>query len=189
VGPRTFVNNASFGAYASVVGCEAYRDDKTRTTLKILPDLLHGQTGPRLVARVGDVRLEAPHAVLVSDNPYATGDVAGMGRRTRLDSGMLGVVAVRVDDARHAVALLRHAKDRGLTILESPEVVVSADTGQVPAGIDGESVLLPSPVHLRVRPKALRVRVPRNRPGVPPPKPVWSWVRLRRLAGFTRRSR
>jgi diacylglycerol kinase family enzyme len=189
VGQRTFVNNASFGAYASVVGSEAYRDDKTRTTLEILPDLLSRQAEPRLVAQVGDVRLEAPHAVLVSDNPYVTGDLAGMGRRTRLDSGMLGVVAVRVDDASHAVGLLRHTKDRGLTVLESPEVVVTADTGQVPAGIDGESVLLPSPVHLRVRPKALRVRVPRNRPGVPPPKPVWSSVRLRQLAGIKRRSR
>ena len=30
IGGRTFVNNASFGAYAAVVQSPAYRDDKTR---------------------------------------------------------------------------------------------------------------------------------------------------------------
>ena len=35
IGGRTFVNNASFGAYAAVVQSPAYRDDKTRTTLDI----------------------------------------------------------------------------------------------------------------------------------------------------------
>ena len=38
----TFVNNASFGAYAEIVQSPAYRDDKTRTTLQMLPDLLTG---------------------------------------------------------------------------------------------------------------------------------------------------
>ena len=46
IGGRTFVNNASFGAYAAVVQSPAYRDDKTRTTLEILPDLLQGQRVP-----------------------------------------------------------------------------------------------------------------------------------------------
>ena len=186
---RTFVNNASFGAYASVVQSPAYRDDKTRTTLGILPELLSGHTGPRLVARAGDVTVEMPNAVLVSDNPYGMGDLAGMGRRARLDGGVLGIVAVRVDDARHAVALLRHTRARGLTVLQASEVVVTADTPQVPVGIDGESVMLSTPVHLRVQPKALRVRVPRDRPGVRPPKPTWSWVRLWQLARISRRRR
>ena len=35
VGDRTFVNNASFGAYAAVVQSPAYRDDKTATTLDL----------------------------------------------------------------------------------------------------------------------------------------------------------
>ena len=37
VGGRTFVNNASFGAYAAVVQSPAYRDDKARTTLRDPP--------------------------------------------------------------------------------------------------------------------------------------------------------
>jgi diacylglycerol kinase family enzyme len=46
IGGRTFVNNASFGAYAEVVRSLVYRDDKRGTTLAILPDLLSGHQGP-----------------------------------------------------------------------------------------------------------------------------------------------
>ena len=42
--------------------------------------------------------------------------------------------------------------------------------------------MLPTPVTCTIQPGALRVRVPRDRPGVPPPRPALSWVRLRRLA-------
>jgi hypothetical protein len=48
-----------------------------------------------------------PQALLVSNGPYEMTDVAGLGRRTRLDAGSLGVVAVRVDSARQAIGLLR----------------------------------------------------------------------------------
>jgi diacylglycerol kinase family enzyme len=184
IGGRTFVNNASFGAYAAVVQSPAYRDDKTRTTVEVLPDLLQGQSGSRLVAQAGGVTARGPQAVLVSNNPYQLSDLVGLGRRARLDTGRLGVVAVRVDSARQAVGLLRHAHEHGLTVLETPEVVITADTAQIPVGIDGEAVLLPTPVRCTIRPRALRVRVPRQRPGVPVPRPALNWVGLRRLASF-----
>ena len=38
IAERTFVNNASFGAYAEVVRSPAYRDDKRGTTLQMLPE-------------------------------------------------------------------------------------------------------------------------------------------------------
>jgi hypothetical protein len=85
IGGRPFVNNASFGAYAAVVQSPAYRDDKRGTTLDLLPELLAGQRGPRLVARAGEVTVEGPQAVLVSNNVYGMGDIAGLGRRARLD--------------------------------------------------------------------------------------------------------
>ena len=55
IGERPFVNNASFGAYALVVQSPAYRDDKAGTILELLPELLIGHRGPRLVARAGKV--------------------------------------------------------------------------------------------------------------------------------------
>jgi len=64
--------------------------------------------------------------------------------------------------------------------------VISSDAPEIPVGIDGESVMVPTPVRCSVRPRALRVRVPRVRPGVPPRRPTWSWAELLRLASFSR---
>jgi diacylglycerol kinase family enzyme len=184
IGDRTFVNNASFGAYAEVVRSPAYRDDKRGTTLQMLPDLLNGHQGARLSAQAGDTRIDGLQALLVSNDPYEMGDVAGLGRRARLDTGTLGVVAVRVNSAWQAAGLARRGHGTGLTVLTADEVIVDADTPQIPAGIDGETVMVPAPVRCTIRPQALRVVVPRERPGVPSPKAALEWPRLRRLASF-----
>ena len=110
---RPFVNNASFGAYAAVVQSPAYRDDKRRTTTEMLPDLLVGQSGPRLVARAENVTVEGPQAVLVSNNVYGMGDIAGLGRRARLDRGTLGMFAITVQSAAQAAGLLRGSRSQG----------------------------------------------------------------------------
>lgn len=182
IGGRPFVNNASFGAYAAVVQSPAYRDDKARTTLDQLPGLLAGHDGPRLVARAENVTLEGPQAVLVSNNVYGTDDIAGLGRRARLDRGTLGMLAVTVSSAAQAAGLLRGRHSRGLTRLAGREVVIDADASQIPVGVDGEALVLDTPVRCTVQPGALRVRVPRDRPGVPDPKPVMDWKRLGRMA-------
>jgi diacylglycerol kinase family enzyme len=189
IGDRTFVNNASFGAYAEVVRSPAYRDDKRGTTMRLLPDLLKGQHGAKLTAQVAGGRIECPQALLVSNDPYGMNDFAGLGRRARLDTGELGVVAVRVDSARQAVELVRRGHGTGLTVLTAREVIVEADTPYIPVGIDGETVLMPTPVRCATRPKALRVVVPRQRPGVPARHPQLDWPRLRRLAAPHRAGR
>jgi diacylglycerol kinase family enzyme len=182
IGDRPFVNNASFGAYAAVVQSPAYRNDKRGTTLDLLPGLLAGHQGPRLVARAGSVTVEGPQAVLVSNNVYGMGDIAGLGRRARMDRGILGVFAVTVTSAVQAAGLVRGTQARGLTRLAGREVVVDADASQIPVGVDGEALLLDTPVRCVVQPAALRVRVPRDRPGVPDPKPIMDWKRLRQIA-------
>jgi diacylglycerol kinase family enzyme len=182
IGDRPFVNNASFGAYAAVVQSPAYRNDKRGTTLDLLPGLLAGHQGPRLVARAGSVTVAGPQAVLVSNNVYGMGDIAGLGRRARMDRGTLGVFAVTVTSAVQAAGLVRGTQSRGLTRLAGREVVVDADASQIPVGVDGEALLLDTPVRCTVQPAALRVRVPRDRPGVPDPKPIMDWKRLRQIA-------
>jgi diacylglycerol kinase family enzyme len=182
VNGRPFVNNASLGAYAEIVEDPAYRDDKRGTALAALPDLLSRRRGAHLVAEAGDVVVDAPQALLVSNNPYEDSDPAGMGRRSRLDRGVLGVIAVRVDTAREAVELLQGGHRRGVWRAETPEVLVTADVPQVPVGIDGESVRLTTPVRCTVRPGALRVRLPRERPGIRPPRGRLQWAALWHLA-------
>jgi diacylglycerol kinase family enzyme len=110
------------------------------------------------------------------------GDIAGLGRRARLDRGTLGVFAVTVNSAAQAAGLLRGRNSRGLTSVAGREVVVDADASQIPVGVDGEALLLDTPVRCVVQPAALRVRVPRDRPGVPDPKPIMDWKRLREIA-------
>jgi diacylglycerol kinase family enzyme len=189
VNGRPFVNNASFGAYAEVVQSPEYRADKTQTALRRLPDLLAGHAGARLAAEAGKIRMEAPQAVLVSNNPYGTGDPAGMGRRPRLDLGTLGVVGTRVDNALQAARLLRGSASGGVTIVSAQDVTVTADAREIPVGVDGEALMLRTPVRCAVRPGALRVRVPRDRPGRLETRPPLDWRRVRGLAGgLVRRS-
>jgi diacylglycerol kinase family enzyme len=183
---QVFVNNASFGAYAEIVESPAYRDDKRNTTLDLLPDLLQGHRGARLHAQADGAQIEAPQALLVANNPYGTGDLAGLGRRIRLDRGILGVVGVTVSSAAQAAGLLRGQHANGVRVLTTEEITITADTPQIPVGVDGESILMPTPVTCTVSPQALRVWVPRDRPGVPAPKPLVNWARLRQLAGVSR---
>jgi len=183
IADRPFVNNASFGAYAEIVQSPEYRDNKNRTMLEMLPDLLSGQQGAQLTARTGDRTLGGLQAVLISNNPYGGGRLRGMGRRARLDQGTLGVMAARVGSTAQAVGLLRRSQYRSVTTFSGDgEVVIEAEEATIPVGIDGEAVTVHTPVHCTIRPHALRVRLPRNRPGVPPPRPRIDWKRLWHIA-------
>ncbi len=193
---RPFVNNASFGAYASIVQSPAYRDDKVGTTLGLLPELLTFERGATLTARAypqaetrdGETTVHAPQALLVSNNRYRMDDLAGLGRRERLDAGVLGVLGIKVEDAAQAAELLLGRYATGLTVVTAHEVVVEADLPEIEGGRDGEALVLPTPVRCRVEPGALRVRVPRHRPGVPAPTPPMDWRRLRKLAATVGRT-
>jgi len=184
---RPFVNNASFGAYAEIVQSPEYRDNKERTILNMLPDLLGKQKGADLSVRAttgdGPTTLQDMQAVLVSNNPYGSGRLLDMGRRYRLDEGVLGVIAGRLGSTAEAVSLLRRQQFRAVTALTAVgEVVLESTDATIPVGIDGEAVTVDTPVHCTIRPRALRVRLPRTRPGVPPPQPRINWKRLWQIA-------
>ena len=180
LGDRAFVNNASFGAYAEIVQSPQYRDNKEGTILSMLPDLLT-DGGATLTARVGDTTVSHTQAILVSNNPYGSGRLIDMGRRNRLDQGVLGIVAGRLDSVTRAVGLLRRDSD-AVKVLTGPTAIIEADRPQIPVGVDGEALTVPTPVVCMIRPKALRVRLPRDRPGVPRPRSRIAWDRLWRLA-------
>jgi len=184
---QVFVNNASFGAYAEVVETPAYRDDKLNTTLNLLPDLLQGQRGVRLSARADDTEIRSPQALLVANNPYGTGDIAGLSRRARLDAGVLGVIGVKVRNVQQAIDLLRGRRAVGVRVLRTKKIEITADAPQIPVGVDGEALSMSTPVVCTISPGALRVWVPRDRPGVVPPKPPINWTRLWHLAGIHRK--
>ncbi|GAA3938125.1 hypothetical protein GCM10022244_53180 [Streptomyces gulbargensis] len=212
VSGRPFVNTVSFGVYADVVQHPEYRDAKAGTAIELLPDLLQGGAGARLDARADGKRLPAQQALLVSNNPYATPDpfAPGAAQRPRLDGGRLGVIGIRVEGAVQAAELaVRGTQSEALNVLTARRVEVTANgtgdgngttngtgdgngttndtaigtgTGSIAVAVDGEALNLPTPVVCVLRPRALRVRVPRDRPGTTPPPPPLDWRRILRLA-------
>ena len=183
VAGRAFVNTVSFGVYAAIVQRPEYRDDKAGTVLDALPDLLAGGAGERLDALVDDRPVDGQQALLVSNNPYSSADPLDVGRRPRLDGGELGVLGIRVDGAAQAADLaVRGSMSPALTVLTSRRVEVRAGAASIPVAVDGEALTLPTPVVCTLRPRALRVLVPRDRPGAVYEVPELDWRRIATLA-------
>lgn len=163
VNGRVFVNNASMGAYAKVVGSDDYRDAKIRTALTKLPEVLGPDATPpdlRFPLADGSVVTTA-HVLLVSNNQYQFAHFRGGGTRERLDGGVLGVVCVVVggEDAATSARDTRSATPTGWTAWTVPDLVVESDA-PVEIGVDGEALTLEPPLSFRIRPGALVVRVP-----------------------------
>jgi diacylglycerol kinase family enzyme len=167
VSGRTFVNNVSLGVYAEIVQSDDYRDAKLGTAARMLPDLLgDGDGDTAAVAFRGPDGELHDHAriVLVSNNPYVLDRVAGRGGRPRLDTGRLGALAVEVENAADAAALLsldsvgQVKRFHGWFEWTADELVIYADH-PVSAGIDGEAAVLDPPLRFTIQPAALRVRL------------------------------
>ncbi|MFM7061969.1 MAG: diacylglycerol/lipid kinase family protein [Actinomycetes bacterium] len=160
VAGRTFLNNVSLGAYGEAVAQEQYRDHKVGTALGSLTRLVGPDAAP-LPLRFTDGdggHWDAAVMVLVSNNVYDLAPRPGFGTRASLCDGRLGVVAVA---GEHVGSLLSPVH------WSTPEFVVESD-GPVRVGVDGEAFEVPAPVVFRVRPGALRVRIPRTAPGRSP---------------------
>jgi len=169
VNGRVFVNNASMGAYATVVQSSEYRDAKVATTAAMLPDIL----GPG--ATPADLRFGLPSGqradtavlLLVSNNPYRLQHLRGGGVRSQLDGGTLGVVALQVGgplDLQRLLALEplgQLPRFPGWHEWEAAEFEV-ASASPVPIGVDGEALTMQPPLRFVSRPRALTVRLPRS---------------------------
>ena len=173
VGDRPFVNNVSLGVYAEIVARPEYRDAKIQTALEVLPDVTKpGARSGLTVDASGRESVVDPQVVQVSNNPYARPEEpAPSGTRPRLDTGALGIELVAYKYAGELRQTVGHATRGTLARAKayhswtSDRVMVTSNDGVVPAGIDGEYVELPSPLEISIRPRALRIRVPRDRPG------------------------
>jgi len=169
VNDNVFVNNASLGAYAKVVQSDAYRDAKRDTWAEMLPDLLGPGAEPIDLQFTGPDgrRWDDAPLVLVSNNRYQLTHIAGAGTRERLDSGTLGVVAVRINGARDvsrlvALELVGQAERfPGLMSWSVSDFEVGSGA-PVEVGLDGEALVMQPPLRFTSLPGALRVRLPRG---------------------------
>lgn len=88
-----------------------------------------------------------------------------------------------MEDATQAADLaVRGSQSTGLTVMTAQRVEVTTDRDEIPVAVDGEALRMPTPVVCTLRPGALRVLVPRDRPGVVVPPPSVNWRRIIDLA-------
>lgn len=172
VGDRVFLNNVSLGGYADLVREPGYRAHKLATTRAALPGALRGERATLPVSvRDPDGRAhERPLVLLVANNRYDLRHPFQIGARHQLDASLLQVAALSVTTGARFAALLgrvavgNYAAGARWAQWTSASVQVDAGMEQVPAGVDGEAVLLEPPLRFRTLPLALRVLVP---PGTP----------------------
>jgi hypothetical protein len=161
VNGRVFVNNVSLGLYAEAVQREGYREAKIRTILDTVPDAL-GPDGGGLGLHWREPD-ESEHsdaaAILVSNNRYRLGKAVGSGTRPCIDDGLLGITVAGEPPL--------DARRRPWREWTAPEFEVRADA-PIPAGVDGEALLLDAPLRFVIRPAVLRVRIASGHPGASP---------------------
>ena len=166
VNGRVFVNNVSLGLYADAVQRSGYRDAKIRTVLDTVPDVL-GSGGNEINMRwtgPGGHEHQAGAAVLVSNNRYRLGRAVGSGTRPHIDDGLLGIIVVGAPSGRGQNS---SSLQRPLREWSAPTFEIDADQ-PVPAGVDGEALVLDAPLLFRIRPGVLWVHIARKHPGASP---------------------
>jgi diacylglycerol kinase family enzyme len=159
VGERLFLNNASIGVYAALVHEPAYRDDVLGALDGVLEAMLERDDVLPVRASFRDGAGNAWDQVLVlfvSNNAYR---LSSLGGRPRLDAGMLEVSALRRTDGQ----------EPPWAHWTTTSFEVDSPAGALEVGVDGEPVLLDTPLRFRIHAGALRVLLPPPRPASAPP--------------------
>ena len=173
VGDRRFLNNASLGLYTRFVLVREH--EERRPGLKLWPALAKAAWHALRTSRDVEVVLKtddgASHrrtpVLLVGNNAY---DVEGLdrGRRPRLDGGELSVYVLH-PRSRAALAWfgLRAlvgavSAPRDFDTIRTDQLEVRSPKPELELALDGDVCRLPTPLRFRIRPGALRVRVPRE---------------------------
>jgi len=175
VGDRVFVNNVSLGTYAKVLQSDGYRAAKTGTALAMLPDLLGPEAEEFDLQYLGPDGVAHPtaHVILVSNNPYQLTQIGGRASRTRLNSGLLGLVSMRIDDPSYVAEMValeaagQVRRFRGLVEWTDSRFTVDSH-GPIEVGVDGEATVLEPPLEFAAMPGALKVRLPHHARGRSP---------------------
>ena len=166
VNGKIFVNNVSFGLYASIVENDSYRDAKLQTTLDVLPEVLAADTDPY------DMHFRLPSGeevsgsivLLVSNNPYITDGLLGLGQRPALDRGQLGGLVITGPAAATPASPSHESTESrsrgGLQRFTATELQVTSSSPEIAVGIDGETVHVSTPVELVSHPRGLTMLVP-----------------------------
>ncbi len=180
VGSHVFVNNVSFGIYAHALLEPGYRKDKARTFATAAPGYLRGEQWVEADVDTPQGPVTSPQVVLVSNNPYHLANPRYLGRRLSLTTGLLGSIVLK-RPTTPPPDLLYYLRDQlhrqgaatpAVITWSATSITLHSTSRRLHAGIDGEPATLPTPITCTIRPGALHVLLPKNRPGTPPhPRP------------------
>ena len=147
VGDQVFLNNVSLGVYARLVHRRERRRQRGETFARLRALLISLKDRRRTERFVVDGKPLRASVVLVANNAYRL-DLFSIGERDRVDEGTLAIYAAR------GLRRLRWTERK------TPSVRVETSRSPTRAAVDGEPVLLESPLELRVDPGALRLLLP-----------------------------
>jgi diacylglycerol kinase family enzyme len=169
VGERLFLNNVSLGLYASFVHDPARKTrSRLMAFLRMAPAALGRGRSPLDISFEFEGRRErhAALVVLVANNDYRIETLADLGERARLDGGLLHAYVIEAVSRRALLALLARpavgnvGEAEGLVEWAAERFSVESSRVRLHAAIDGEPVVLETPLAFGVKPRALRVLVP-----------------------------
>ena len=146
-GERRFLNNISFGLYATLVHRREHHRRRREALAGARALLLGVRSRPDVWATVDGQPVRA-RVLLAANNAYDL-SLLSIGERDRLDEGRLHLYAAKG-------VLPRAWEERSGERFE-----IDAPGGKLQAAVDGEPVELDTPLELRIEPAALRVLVPR----------------------------
>jgi diacylglycerol kinase family enzyme len=170
VNGEVFINNSSIGLYPFLVADRERRQAAgMRKPTAMLLALFRGLVRfPRRRLRIntGSEVVERRTPVLFVGNNAYDMNFLSLGRK-HVDSGMLYVYVAR---SRSAVQLIWFAlragfgaarRQRDFDLIEVPSFRIRARSTRLPVALDGEALMLTTPLEYRSRPGALAVLVPR----------------------------
>jgi diacylglycerol kinase family enzyme len=169
VNGSVFLNNVSLGVYAGFVHDPARKTrNRFMAFLRMAPAALGRARRPLALSFDGGESREEHLAlvVLVANNDYGMTSMADLGERSRLDEGLLHAYVIEAVDRRALVAMLARAVGGHLEEAEGwvewtgARFRVETRRPRVHAAIDGEPVVVESPLEFEIRPRGLRVLVP-----------------------------
>ena len=172
VNQQAYLNNSSLGVYARAVierDHTQIRLGMAKWTAMALAALKTFRLAPMLHVRLdinGEViRLKTP-LVFIGNNRYRL-ELPQIGARDRLNEGVLSIYVATAHTRwgmlkllfRAALGKLRESRD--FEAMYAKEVWIETRHRRMHVAIDGEVVRLHPPLHYRIRPRALRVLVPK----------------------------
>jgi diacylglycerol kinase family enzyme len=167
---RTFINNSSVGLYPRIVleRQQERRSGHTKwaafflATWRVLRILPHLQI--RLTAGGTEI-VQSTAFVFIGNNQF---EIEGLkiGTRRTLDAGELFCYVAHATTRWQLLWLALHAlipqlrRSQDFKVLHGKEAWIASRRRRLRVALDGEVATLPTPLHFRIRPGALRVIVP-----------------------------